>query len=47
VLCSYGYIPWNYQRFLNYASERFLLQKLGDDNYQFIHNLLQEHFAAM
>lgn len=47
VLCSYGYIPWNYQRFLNYASERFLLQKLGDDNYQFIHNLLQEHFAAI
>jgi predicted NACHT family NTPase len=47
VLWWYGSIPWNYQRFLNYASARFLLQKIGNSRYQFIHNLLQEHFAEM
>lgn len=39
-----GNMPWNYQRFLNYATERLLLQKLGD-RYRFVHRLLQEHFA--
>ncbi|CBN54431.1 MULTISPECIES: NACHT domain-containing protein [Kamptonema] len=47
VLCRYGYIPWNYRRFLNYVSERLLLQKIGDDRYHFIHNLLQQHFGEM
>lgn len=47
VLCRYGYIPWNYRRFLNYASERLLLQKIGNDRYHFIHNLLQQHFSEM
>ena len=43
---SKGCIPWNYARFLNYCTERSLLQRVGG-RYQFIHRLLQEHFAAM
>jgi hypothetical protein len=39
-------IPWNYAKFLNYASERILFQRVGG-RYRFIHRLLQEHFAAM
>jgi hypothetical protein len=39
-------IPWNYIRFLDYCTERLLLQRVGG-RYRFIHRLLQEHFAAM
>lgn len=39
-------IPWNYERFLDHATERMLLQRVGG-RYRFIHRLLQEHFAAM
>jgi hypothetical protein len=39
-------IPWNYARFLDYCTERLLLQRVGG-RYRFIHRLLQEHFAAM
>ncbi|KAM3115973.1 NACHT domain-containing protein [Phormidesmis sp. 146-33] len=39
-------IPWNYARFLNYATERMFLQRIGG-RYRFIHKLLQDHFAAM
>ncbi|MEM6520099.1 MAG: NACHT domain-containing protein [Cyanobacteria bacterium P01_D01_bin.71] len=39
-------IPWNYTRFLNYCTDRLLLQRVGG-RYRFIHKLLQEHFAAM
>jgi hypothetical protein len=46
ILYHSGYIPWNYARFLNYASERLLLQRVGG-RYRFMHKLLQEHFAAM
>nr|WP_242044672.1 NACHT domain-containing protein [Leptolyngbya sp. FACHB-1624] len=38
--------PWNYARFLNYATERMFLQRIGG-RYRFIHKLLQDHFAAM
>ena len=38
--------PLNYIGFLNYASERVFLQKVGG-GYIFIHRLLLEHFAAM
>lgn len=41
-----GYIPWNYARFLNYATERVFLQKVGN-GYIFIHRLLLEHFAQL
>uniref|UniRef100_UPI0025E97524 hypothetical protein n=1 Tax=Okeania sp. SIO2F4 TaxID=2607790 RepID=UPI0025E97524 len=36
--------PWNYARFLNYATEKMLLQRVGG-GYRFIHRLLQEHLA--
>jgi hypothetical protein len=35
-------IPWNYTRFLDYATERIFLQKLGG-GYIFIHRLVLEH----
>jgi hypothetical protein len=41
-----GYIPWNYARFLDYASERVFLQKVGG-GYVFVHRLLCDHFARM
>lgn len=46
VLCCYGNMPWNYRRFLDYATQKLFLQKVGD-RYQFIHELLQKHFASM
>jgi len=46
VLFSNGHIPWNYRRFLNYASSKLLLQRIGD-RYQFIHHLLYKHFTEM
>ncbi|MBE9141522.1 hypothetical protein IQ254_30770 [Nodosilinea sp. LEGE 07088] len=39
-------IPWNYARFLNYCTDRLLLQRVGG-RYRFIHRLIQERFAAM
>lgn len=41
-----GNRPWNYSRFLDYATERLLLQKVGN-SYRFIHRLLQKHFAEL
>ena len=46
ILCCNGYIPWNYSRFLDYATERIFLQKVGG-GYIFVHRLLLEHFAQM
>jgi hypothetical protein len=46
VLYLRGYIPWNYARFLDYCTERMLLQRVGG-RYRFIHKLLQDHFAQM
>jgi MFS family permease len=46
VLYRNGSIPWNYARFLDYCTERLLLQRVGG-RYRFIHKLLQDHFAAM
>jgi hypothetical protein len=46
VLYRHGYIPWNYACFLNYSTDRLLLQRVGG-RYRFMHKLLQEHFAAM
>ena len=45
MLYPMGYIPWNYARFLDYAVEHLLLQKIGG-GYMFIHRLMLEHFAA-
>jgi hypothetical protein len=47
VLGSKGYIPWDYRRFLDAATDRLLLQKTGDRRYRFIHDLLQKHFAEI
>lgn len=46
VLYWNGYIPWDYTKFLNYATERTILQRVGG-SYRFIHSLLQEHFVNM
>jgi DNA polymerase III delta prime subunit len=46
VLWQSSTIPWNYARFLNYCTERLLLQRIGG-RYRFMHKLLQDHFAKM
>jgi len=46
VLYFSGCIPWNYARFLDYATQHIFLQKVGG-GYIFIHRLLLEHFAQM
>ncbi|MCA1995403.1 MAG: NACHT domain-containing protein, partial [Coleofasciculus sp. S288] len=46
ILWRNGYIPWNYARFLDYASDRIFLQRVGG-GYVFMHRLLLEHFAHM
>ena len=46
VLWLSGYAPWNYARFLNYATDRLFLQRVGG-GYRFIHRLLQEHFSKI
>ncbi|MGK7893222.1 MAG: NACHT domain-containing protein [Xenococcus sp. (in: cyanobacteria)] len=46
IMWRSGYIPWNYARFLDYATECNLLQKVGG-GYIFIHRLLLEHFAQL
>jgi hypothetical protein len=45
ALIRNGSTPWNYVRFLDYASERILLRKVGG-GYAFIHRMLLDHFAA-
>lgn len=46
ILWWNGYTPWNYARFLNYATDKGFLKRVGG-RYRFIHDLLQEHFAQM
>ncbi|NEU71984.1 hypothetical protein PI95_005180 [Hassallia byssoidea VB512170] len=46
LLWRKGNIPWNYVRFLDYATDRIFLQKVGG-GYIFIHRMLMEHFAQM
>jgi adenylate kinase family enzyme len=46
VLWNDGCIPWNYARFLDWAAERSLLQKVGG-GYIFIHRLFLEYLAGM
>jgi eukaryotic-like serine/threonine-protein kinase len=46
LLWRKGNIPWNYFRFLDYATDRIFLQKVGG-GYIFIHRMLMEHFAQM
>ncbi|MBW4599392.1 MAG: protein kinase [Calothrix sp. FI2-JRJ7] len=44
ILYFNGHIPWNYARFLDYATERIFLRKVGG-GYIFVHRSLLEHFA--
>ena len=46
ILYFTEHIPWNYSRFLDYATERIFMQKVGG-GYIFIHRMLMEHFAQM
>ena len=46
LLWQDGSIPWNYVHFLDYATNRLFLQKVGG-GYRFIHKLLQDHFAQI
>jgi hypothetical protein len=39
-------MPWHYVRFLDEATERILLQRVGG-GYRFIHPLFQEYFASL
>jgi len=39
-------LPWNYVRFLEYATERILLRKIGG-GYMFAHRLLLDYFATL
>jgi hypothetical protein len=45
LLWRSGTIPWHYVRFLEWATERILLQRVGG-GYRFIHPLFQEYFAS-
>ena len=46
MLYRIGYVPWNYAHFLDYATERLFLQKVGG-GYIFMHRTLLEYFAQM
>jgi hypothetical protein len=46
VLWCTGFAPRRYPRFLDYATERLLLQRVGG-RYRFVHVLLRDHFARM
>lgn len=46
ILYWQGFIPWNYAHFLNYATERLFLQRIGG-RYKFIHDFLREHLALI
>ncbi|MCP4402277.1 MAG: NACHT domain-containing protein [bacterium] len=46
ILFLKGYTPWNIAKFLDYATERIFLRKVGG-GYMFIHRLLLEHFAEL
>jgi TIR domain-containing protein len=46
VLACFGLAPLRYARFLNFATERMLLQRVGG-RYRFIHDLLRDYFAAI
>jgi NACHT domain/CHAT domain len=39
-------MPWNYAKFLDFASDRLLMKKVGG-GYVFFHRMLLEHFAGM
>lgn len=46
MLYRKNYIPLDYVSFLDYASDRIFLQKVGG-GYIFVHRMLLEHFASL
>ncbi|MBN1811154.1 MAG: NACHT domain-containing protein [Anaerolineae bacterium] len=46
LLVRNGLAPWKYATFLDHATERFLLRKVGG-GYIFIHRLLQDYLAEL
>src|SRR5439155_24440902 len=46
LLSQRGVMPWHYVHFLEEATERILLQRVGG-GYRFIHPLFQEYFASL
>jgi len=46
ILWLQGFTPWNYAHFLDYATARIFLRKVGG-GYIFIHRQLREHFAQI
>lgn len=45
ILWRRGDIPWNYSRFLEYASQRLFLQRVGWQQYRFLHELLRDRLG--
>ena len=45
TLWQNGLIPWNYARFLKYATQRKLIQQVGG-RFRFIHDSLRKHFVS-
>lgn len=46
LLWRTGAVPWRYVPFLDYATERILLRKVGG-GYIFMHRLLLDYFASL
>ena len=46
LLSRLGYLPWNYEQFLDEAAECILLQKVGS-GYRFLHQEYLKYFAAL
>ena len=46
LLWRSGAIPWDYSQFLDFATERILLRKVGG-GYIFVHRLLLDYFASL
>jgi len=46
ILWWQGHIPWNYARFLDYATDLIFLRKIGG-GYIFVHRLIMEYFADL
>jgi hypothetical protein len=46
LLWRYGDAPFNYIRFLDYATDRIFLHKVGS-GYIFIQRMLMEYFASL
>ncbi|MGD1949832.1 MAG: protein kinase [Leptolyngbyaceae cyanobacterium] len=46
ILTLQGITPWNYSKFLDYATASIFLQKVGG-GYLFVHRLLLDHFVSL